>query len=165
MTNQISSTCALISAAVAIVAACGPSQNVNNPDGAGAATPSATASETASADGGGAAGGAAPSASVSAGGSGGGGSGTPASPAALVAAADAANGGKLFEQEHCNGCHGTKAKPPGKFPNLFKVDWADNKKVENAFSIVKKGKSPMPAYGDKLDDKAVADIVAFLKAK
>ncbi|MBL8743607.1 MAG: cytochrome c, partial [Myxococcales bacterium] len=69
---------------------------------------------------------------------------------------------KLFDQEHCNGCHGTKAKPPGKFPNLFKMKWND-KEYEEAFALIKKGKSPMPGYADKLNDKQIADIIAFVK--
>ena len=80
----------------------------------------------------------------------------------MVAAGDAAAGEKLFDQEHCNGCHGTKAKPPAKFPNLFKIKWNDHE-YEEAFAIVKKGKSPMPGYGDKLNDKQIADIIAFVK--
>jgi len=81
----------------------------------------------------------------------------------MVAVGDKAAGEKLFDQEHCNGCHGTKAKPPAKFPNLFKVKWSDEAMIEKAFKLIKSGKSPMPAYGDKLSDKQIADIVAFLK--
>lgn len=175
MTSSSYSLMLALGLGIGVAAACGPSPNVNNPDGAGAATPSASAttdtgptetpSATASAGGAGGAGGAASGGGSAAGGAGaGGGASTPATPSAMVASADAANGGKLFEQEHCSGCHGTKAKPPGKFPNLFKLDWSD-KRIEGAFGIVKKGKSPMPGYGDKLDDKAIADIVAFLKTK
>jgi len=81
----------------------------------------------------------------------------------MVAVGDTAAGEKLFDQEHCNGCHGTKVKPPAKFPNLFKVKWSDEAMIEKAFKLIKSGKSPMPAYGDKLSDKQIADIVAFLK--
>lgn len=96
-------------------------------------------------------------------GAGGAGGGPAQPPAALVAAADATNGAKLYESEKCNNCHGTLQKGPvGKFPNLFKVKW-DDKEIEEAFGIIKKGKSPMPPYGDKLNDKQIADIVAYLK--
>lgn len=85
-------------------------------------------------------------------------------PAQLVAAGDAANGAKLYEENHCKGCHGTAEKPGKKFPNVFKADYTD-KKIEDAFAIIKKGKSPMPGFGDKLDDKAIADLVAYFKSK
>jgi mono/diheme cytochrome c family protein len=76
-----------------------------------------------------------------------------------------ANGEKLFTSEKCSNCHGAKGKAPGsaKTPNLWKVKWDDHE-YEEAFETVKKGKTPMPAYADKLQDKQIADIVAFLKA-
>lgn len=153
-----------------VVVACGPSQPANTGDDGQAG---ATATATASADpgagaapaGGGAADGAAAgggAAGGEGGGAAGGGTPVPTTPAAMVAAGDTAAGEKLFDQEHCNGCHGTKVKPPAKFPNLFKVKWSDEK-IDKAFALIKAGKSPMPAYGDKLNDKQIADIVAFLK--
>jgi mono/diheme cytochrome c family protein len=84
--------------------------------------------------------------------------------AAMVAQGDPGRGGKLYEENHCNGCHGTKEKPAKKFPNVFKVDYSKDDEIDEAFSLIKKGKSPMPGFGDKLDDKAVADIVAYMKA-
>lgn len=155
-------------------AACGPSQPANTGDGAGAEAPLSSASASAEpsssggADAGAGAGGATSGAGGSggeaaAGGAGGGTSAAPQTPAQLVAAAKVDAGAKLYEQEHCNGCHGTKAKPSAKFPNLFKVKW-DDAKIEAAFALVKKGKTPMPGYGDKLNDQQIADIVAYLKA-
>lgn len=91
-------------------------------------------------------------------------SGNGAQVSALVAAADASRGKKLFQDEHCNGCHGTKEKPPAKFPNLFKISWDDGELAEG-FEIIKKGDSPMPAYGDKLDDKQIADLLAYFKSE
>jgi mono/diheme cytochrome c family protein len=82
----------------------------------------------------------------------------------LVGAADVGRGKKLYEEEHCGGCHGTKEKPSSKFPNLFKIDW-DDEEIAEAFETIKNGDSPMPAYGDKLDAKAIADIVAFLRSE
>lgn len=153
--------------------ACGPSQPANTGDDGSTGTPSATASADpgagASNAGGSSEGGAPPAGGSSEGGAGGtaptatgGGTSAPVTLAALVGAGDAAAGEKLFEQENCNGCHGTKAKPPAKFPNLFKIKWND-KEYEEAFALVKKGKSPMPGYGDKLNDKQIADIIAFVK--
>jgi mono/diheme cytochrome c family protein len=82
----------------------------------------------------------------------------------MVAAGDTARGAKLYDENHCAGCHGTPEKPPKKFPNLFKVDFAADKEIAEAFELIKKGKTPMPGFDDKLDDKAIADIVAYLKA-
>jgi mono/diheme cytochrome c family protein len=82
----------------------------------------------------------------------------------LVASADAGRGKTLYEEEHCAGCHGTKDKPSSKFPNLFKIDW-DDEEIAEAFETIRNGDSPMPAYGDKLDEKAIADIIAFLRSE
>ena len=83
--------------------------------------------------------------------------------ASLVEAADASRGKKLYEEEHCGGCHGTQAKPPAKFPNLFTSDWTSNK-LEAGFNTIKHGDSPMPAYGDKLSDNQVADLLRYFRA-
>jgi mono/diheme cytochrome c family protein len=75
---------------------------------------------------------------------------------------DAKNGEKLFADNNCNGCHGTKAKPGKK--NVFSMKWSDDEK-KKAADIIKKGKSPMPGFGDKLSDQQVADLVAFVSTK
>lgn len=175
----------VIGLGIAVAAACSPAVPPNNgDDGAGAAAPSASGSadidtgagaesSTGGAPAGGSdAGGAASTGSATSSGtptptSSGTGSSTPApsaqTPVQLVAAGDADAGGKLFTQEHCDGCHGTKEKgPAGKFPNLYKMKW-DDKQIDKAFTLIKKGKAPMPAYGDKLQDKQIGDIVAWLK--
>jgi len=151
------------------VAACAGSQTP--PDGSSAAGDSDGASSAAAA---GDDGGAAASSSGGATGAGGapdassssasGGAQVPQTLAAMVAAGNADSGAKLYEENHCKGCHGTPEKPGKKFPNVFKVEWTD-KKLEEAFAIVKKGKSPMPGFGDKLDDKAIADLVAYFQHK
>ena len=87
----------------------------------------------------------------------------PPTKAALVASADVARGKSLWEENHCGGCHGTAAKPSAKFPNVFAGAWADER-IDKAFNLVKKGKSPMPGFGDKLEDKHIADLVAFMKS-
>lgn len=177
----------VIGLGIAAAAACSPAVPPNNgDDGAGAAAPTTTGSADidsgagaesatggAPAGGGDASGGAASTGSSTSSGSAsatssGTGTGTGPAPSAqtpvqLVAAGDVDAGGKLFTQEHCDGCHGTKEKgPAGKFPNLYKMKW-DDKQIEKAFSAIKKGKAPMPPYGDKLQDKQIGDIVAWLK--
>lgn len=160
-----------------VAAACGPSQPANTSDDSGGTTaPTTTAAPVDTAAGtdpggapnqgdpgtGGAADpGTAGGATDPATGTGGAAAG-PATPQQLVATGDAVNGKTLYETNNCNGCHGSKEKPNAKFPNLYKISW-DDKQIDKAFNIVKKGKAPMPAYGDKLDDKKIADIVAFLK--
>ncbi|NUP14240.1 MAG: cytochrome c [Polyangiaceae bacterium] len=172
--------------AAAAAAACGPSQPANTGDDGTTTEPTATATATATSEAGGAGTG-----GSEAGGAGTGGTTETATatatstatagttgtatatatttgptsaepPAKLVAAGDPANGKKLFEANNCNGCHGTKDKPNAKFPNLYKIKW-DEKEINHAFDLVKKGKAPMPPYGDKLQDKQIGDIVAFLK--
>jgi mono/diheme cytochrome c family protein len=81
----------------------------------------------------------------------------------MVAAGDTAAGQKVFETNNCTGCHGTPKAPGKKAPNLYKLTW-DDKHIDEAFEIVMKGKKPMPAYADKVKDKDIADVVAYLKA-
>lgn len=135
---------------LSVGSACGPSKGPDEPhNGTATATASSTPSST-------------PSSTASSTGSGSSSSGQ--SPAQRVAAANADNGKKLFESEHCTNCHGTREKPPQRYPNLFKLAWDDNR-LEEAFVVVKQGKQPMPDYGDKLDDAQIADILAFITGK
>lgn len=83
-------------------------------------------------------------------------------PGPAAVAPDASKGEKLFAENNCNGCHGTKAKPGKK--NVFAMKWSDDEK-KKAADIIKKGKSPMPGFGDKLSDAQVADLVAFVSTK
>ena len=127
----------LVLSASIFTASCGPTTPPGSVDGS---SPSATSSE-------GAATSKPPSVNV----------------ASLVEAADGARGKKLYEEEHCGGCHGTQAKPPAKFPNLFATDWTSSE-LEEGFNTIKNGDSPMPAYGDKLSDNQVADLLRYFRA-
>lgn len=157
---------------ILFVTAIGCSGSQTQPDGppgddgsSGPTTRSTTGStepstgETSSTSGGGASG------TEGTGGSAGtGGTPAPQTQAQMVAAGDTTRGAKLYDENHCAGCHGTPEKPGKKFPNLFKEDWSADKEIAEAFELIKKGKTPMPGFEDKLDDKAIADIVAYLKA-
>jgi mono/diheme cytochrome c family protein len=155
---------------VTIVACSGTQTQPNGPsadDGSsGPSTTSTTGStepstgETSSTTGGGTAGSGGAGGSTASGGS------TPAvqTQAHMVAAGDTSRGAKLYDENHCAGCHGTPEKPGKKFPNLFKEEWTADKEIAEAFELIKKGKTPMPGFEDKLDDKAIADIVAYLRA-
>lgn len=93
-------------------------------------------------------------------------------------AGDAAAGKTHYMEQKCDKCHGEGGKGDGKTAKLLKVDLADwtNKaemsKMTDAdlHAIIEKGgkavgKSPkMPAYGKKLDSKAIDDIVAFIRS-
>lgn len=74
---------------------------------------------------------------------------------------DAKNGEKLFADNKCDGCHGSKKKP-GRVP-LFALKW-DAKEKEKAATMIRKGKGEMPKF-DKLTDQQVADLVEFVSTK
>lgn len=84
----------------------------------------------------------------------------PISVATMVRSGDSAAGEKLFADNNCTGCHGNKKKP-GKSKNVFAVKWTDEEFEEGAQTI-KKGDPPMPGFGDKLNDKQIADILAYI---
>jgi len=75
---------------------------------------------------------------------------------------DAKNGEKLFTDNKCDGCHGSKAKP-GRVP-LFALKWNDDEK-KKAAGIIRKGKGEMPKFEGKLNDQQIADLVAFVSSK
>jgi mono/diheme cytochrome c family protein len=75
---------------------------------------------------------------------------------------DAARGEKLFADNHCDGCHGTKAKP-GKTDIFTKVKWNDDEK-KKGISNIKNGKAPMPKF-DKLSDAQIADLMEYITKK
>src|SRR5688500_5410404 len=112
---------------VCLVACSGSQTQTDTPagetSGGGAADAGTTAAST-TGSGDGATGEAGTTTSGGAAGSGGASSGTaggtePLTPVALVSAADVARGEKLFDENHCKGCHGTRAEPGKKFTNVF----------------------------------------------
>ena len=83
-------------------------------------------------------------------------------PVSAAVVPDASRGEKLFAENNCTACHGTKVKPGKK--NVFVMKWSDDEK-KKAADIIRKGKSPMPGFGDKLSDPQVSDLVAFVSTK
>jgi cytochrome c2 len=85
---------------------------------------------------------------------GGGGGGAPA------AAGDAAAGKSVFTSAGCSGCHTLKAagSSGNVGPNL------DDAKPDRALihERVTNGKPPMPSFKGQLNDKQIADVVAFV---
>lgn len=90
------------------------------------------------------------------------------SPRPAVAAADAAKGKELFE-EQCSVCHETastdKKMGPG-LKGLFKRDkMANGKKptVENVTKVIQEGGNGMPAYAEILSKEELEHLLAYLK--
>ncbi|MFO0613101.1 MAG: cytochrome c [Polyangiaceae bacterium] len=75
---------------------------------------------------------------------------------------DAARGEKLFTEQKCDGCHGTKKKP-GRVP-LFALKW-DDKEKKKALEILHKGKGEMPKFEGKLTEAQMADLLEYVTTK
>ena len=101
--------------------------------------------------------------------------------AALVApafAGDAAAGKTHYMEQKCDKCHGDMGKGDGPTAAKLKMeiaDWTNKASMskmtdDDLHAIIEKGgkavgKSPkMPAYGKKLDSKAIDDIVAWIRS-
>lgn len=93
-------------------------------------------------------------------------------------AGDAAAGKTHYVDQKCGKCHGEGGAGDGKTASLLKLEllnWTDKAAMakltdEELHAIIEKGgkavgKSPkMPAYGKKLDSKAIDDIVAWIRS-
>jgi mono/diheme cytochrome c family protein len=75
---------------------------------------------------------------------------------------DAARGEKLFTENKCDGCHGSKKKP-GRVP-LFALKW-DDKEKKKALEFLHKGKGEMPKFEGKLSEAQMADLIEFVSTK
>lgn len=75
------------------------------------------------------------------------------------AGGSASKGEALYKK--CKGCHGTVDKPGKLGPDLFSHNWSRSEKKE-AFETIENGKGKMPAFGDKLDDGEIADLIAYV---
>ena len=95
-----------------------------------------------------------------------------ASAAALAPAigADLAKGKKVYTDK-CLKCHGEKGRGDGpKAEDLEKkpADYTDKAKMSkftdaDLKKVVKEGKKPMPAYGKKLSDKDIDDVITYVR--
>jgi len=95
--------------------------------------------------------------------------------AVLLFAVALASGGPLFAQDgatvfktKCAPCHGadaTGSTPAGKSMKLRDLTSADVQKQtdEQLTAIITGGKSPMPAYKDKLTGDQITQVVAYLR--
>jgi mono/diheme cytochrome c family protein len=98
--------------------------------------------------------------------------------AAPAFAGDAAAGKTHYMEQKCDKCHGEGAKGDGATAAKLKMklmDWTDKAAMakltdEELHAIIEKGgkavgKDPkMPAYGKKLDTKAIEDIIAWIRS-
>ena len=86
----------------------------------------------------------------------------PRTEAVLELTGDASVGGSLFSQR-CTGCHGTDGMGSGLSPSLYdRVPLRDDRSL---LQTLLQGRGSMPAWGEELDDQALADLHAFLRAR
>jgi cytochrome c6 len=87
-----------------------------------------------------------------------------------VSAADVAAGQKVYKQR-CLVCHGKSGAadtPMAKRFNPAPASFADsqymkNRTDEELTKIIVKGKRPMPAYGRKLSDDQIQNVLAYIR--
>jgi mono/diheme cytochrome c family protein len=80
--------------------------------------------------------------------------------------------GKSVYVDKCLKCHGEKGKGDGpKAEDLEKkpADYTDKAKMakftdEDLKKVVKEGKKPMPAYGKKLTEDQINDVIAYVRS-
>ena len=86
--------------------------------------------------------------------------------------------GAEVHQKQCLRCHGKEGKgdgPASKFLKVKPADWTDPERMsdlsdENLFQVIKKGGEAvsrsklMPAFGAKLKDDQITDLIAFIKS-
>lgn len=86
--------------------------------------------------------------------------------------------GVEIHKEQCVYCHGEEGKGNGPASKLLKVkpaDWTDPERMsdvsdDDLFQVIKKGgeavgrSNLMPAFGAKLKDDQIADLIAFIKS-
>jgi mono/diheme cytochrome c family protein len=79
--------------------------------------------------------------------------------------------GKSIYGDKCLKCHGEKGRGDGrKAADLEKkpADYTDKAKMtkftdEDLKKAVKEGKKPMPAFGKKLSDEQIDDVIAYIR--
>jgi len=86
----------------------------------------------------------------------------------IARAQDVANGEKVYKAK-CASCHGPDGKgetAAGKATKARDLCSADVKKEADAVwtDIILKGKNKMPAYGKKITDAEVKDVIAYIRS-
>lgn len=86
--------------------------------------------------------------------------------------------GAEIHQKQCLRCHGKEGKgdgPASKFLKVKPADWTDPERMsdlsdDDLFQVIKKGGEAvgrsklMPAFGAKLKDDQITDLIAFIKS-
>lgn len=89
-----------------------------------------------------------------------------------------AKAGLEIHKKNCLRCHGEQGKGDGPAAKLLKTkpsDWSDKAKMsslsdQDLFKVISKGgeavgKSKlMPAFGEKLSDKDISNVIAFVRS-
>jgi len=73
---------------------------------------------------------------------------------------DVAAGRETFAA-NCAACHGPNAEGRGSAPSLVGV--ADRYPVDEVETIIRQGRGGMPAFGGRLSDAEIGDLLAFLE--
>jgi mono/diheme cytochrome c family protein/uncharacterized membrane protein len=73
---------------------------------------------------------------------------------------DAEQGRELFAT-HCAACHGRDARGSGGTPDL--TDATDRLGVAEVATTIREGRGGMPAFGQRLEDAEIQDLVAHLE--
>jgi len=68
--------------------------------------------------------------------------------------------GREVFASNCAACHGASAEGRGGTPALIGVD--DHYTVEEVETIIREGRGGMPAFGGRLSDAQIEDVVAYL---
>lgn len=76
---------------------------------------------------------------------------------------------KTFYAEKCALCHADDGKGNAQMklkdmPNFTNAAWQKKETDEEFAKMIKEGKKPMPAFGDKLTDEQVKALVAYVRA-
>lgn len=90
-----------------------------------------------------------------------------------------AKAGKAIHEKHCQRCHGEQGKGDGpsakKIKNMKMADWTNKELMgkltdQDLHQIIAGGGAAvgksrlMPAYKDKLTEKEIADVLAFIRS-
>lgn len=85
------------------------------------------------------------------------------SPSQKMSDSDRAQAAQLYTAQGCVQCHGDDGKGIMQgSPDFTSKGWQMAAKDEQLAGVIKKGHPPMPAYGSRLSDAQIADLVSYL---
>jgi cytochrome c6 len=90
--------------------------------------------------------------------------GNQAVPAGEMKPASGADTAKVYTDK-CALCHGEDGKGQTKgSPDFTNAEWQKKESDEEFIKMIKNGKKPMPAFGDKLSDEQIKSLVQYVRA-